>query len=74
MDDELRFSYNCQFCGKKVKMNTNDIINFIGKNYNTPDGDQLDEFFSTLGKQYNLCPECARNEGFDVEDFEGWEE
>lgn len=70
--DELRFKYNCHLCGCEVKMNANDIINFIGKSYGTPDGDQLDDFFTSFGKQYNLCPSCARKEGFDVDDFKGF--
>lgn len=73
-DGELKFEYNCNFCGKKVKMNTRDIIQFIGIRYGTPDGDQLEDFFTRYGKQYNLCPRCARDEGFDVDNFEGSEE
>lgn len=73
-ENDLKFKYNCNFCGKEVRMNTKDIIQFIGSRYGTPDGDQLDEFFSGIGINYNLCPECSRKEGFDVDDFEGWED
>lgn len=72
--EDLIFKYRCTFCGKEVKMNTKDIIDFIGKRYGVPDGDQLEEFFSGIGKNYNLCPQCAREEGFEVDDFEGWED
>ncbi len=72
--EDLRFKYTCSFCMKEVRMNTKDIINFIGKRYGTPDGDQLDQFFDKYGKDYNLCTTCAREEGFEVDDFEGWED
>ena len=74
MDGELKFEYQCNMCGKVVRMNTNDIIKFIGTRYGTSDGDQLEEFFTPFGKQYNLCTECSREEGFEADDFEGWEE
>lgn len=71
---DLKFKYTCHFCKKEIRMNANDIINFIGKRYGTPDGDQLEDFFKGPGTQYNLCPKCAIQEGFEAEEFEGYEE
>lgn len=69
----LRFQYKCYFCGKETRMNTNDIIDFI-RNSNQEDPDYLRMFFTEPGSKYNLCPKCAREEGFDVPYFEGWED
>ena len=69
--EELRFEYDCHFCGEHVEMGTGDIIEFIGTRYGTTDEENLSSFFNPHSKKYNLCPQCARDEGFDVDDFMG---
>ena len=71
---ELKFEYNCNFCGKHITMNTRDIINLIERQSKELSIDEIEAFFTPYGKQYNLCPRCARDEGFEVEDFEGSED
>lgn len=71
---ELKFQYNCYHCGKEVRMNTRDIVDFIGTRYYEIDRDDITSFFDKYDKSYNLCPECAREEGFDVNSFRGWED
>lgn len=68
---ELRFEYHCNHCGKHITMNTRDIINLIERQSKELNTDEIESFFDTVGKTYNLCPRCARDEGFDVENFEG---
>ena len=70
---ELKFDYHCNYCGKHIIMNTRDIINLIERQSKDLSTDEIETFFTPYGKQYNLCPECARKEGFEVEDFEGSE-
>lgn len=71
---ELKFKYKCQFCGQETKMSTNDIIDFIIRSSSEQDPENIKQFFTKPGSDYNLCPKCAREEGFDVPDFEGWED
>lgn len=70
--ENLKFKYKCHFCGDEVKMNTKDIIDFIGTRYNEPEADMLEDFFGGIGMMYNLCPKCASEEGFEVEEFQGY--
>ena len=71
VNGELKFDYYCNHCRKHIIMNTRDIIRLIERQQNEQSVDEIESFFTTYGKQYNLCPKCARKEGFDVEDFEG---
>ena len=70
----MKFKYNCNFCKKEIRMNTKDIVKFIQNSiYDRQDIDDIVSFFDY--PNYNLCGECARQEGFEIAmDFEGWEE
>ena len=70
---ELKFDYYCNHCKKHIFMNTRDIIHTIVEQSKELHIDEVENFFTPSGKYYNLCPECARKEGFDVEDYEGSE-
>ena len=70
----LRFQYKCHFCGEETRMSADDIIDFIIKSSSEQDPDNIKQFFTEPASKYNLCPKCAREEGFDVPDFEGWED